>query len=169
MTHIEISKELKDWAELAGYSLTPADSSGAAVFWTDPGGEIRFYVRNDESHSFTLTTAERSLPEQFELLGTSMHVVERYLFGVFGTSVRARQRLSRLPFASREDDVAPGYSVEMSDPDGYWSLLNAEGLVAKARGRVGMAALVKLSHLLSASARDVMAAFLDPEGQPLRG
>ncbi|OPX10072.1 Imm61 family immunity protein [Mycobacterium sp. AT1] len=153
---------------MAGYGFTPAGSSDAAIFWTNPGGEIRFYIRSDGEDSFTLSVAERSLPEQFELYATSLRTIERYLFGVFGASVRAKRGLARLKFAAGEEQLAPGYSIDEPDADGYVSLRNSEDLVAKARGRIGVAVLVKLSHLLSGSVQDLLATFEGPAGSPAR-
>jgi hypothetical protein len=166
VTQVEISNELTGLAALAGYAFTPAGTSDSAIFWTNPGGEIRFYVRSDGEESFTLSVAERSLPEQFELYGTSLRTIERYLLGVFGTSMRAKRGLPRLKFASKEEQLALGYSLDEVDADGYIRLRNSKGLVAKSRGRTSVAALVKLSHLLSGSVQDLVAAFQDPAGGP---
>ncbi|MCV7133128.1 hypothetical protein H7J06_09005 [Mycobacterium hodleri] len=93
---MQIFNGLTEWAALAGYGFTPVGSPDSAISWTDPGGEIRFYIRGDGAESFTLSVAERLLPKQFELCGMSLRTIERYLFGVFGTSLRAKRGRLRL-------------------------------------------------------------------------
>lgn len=163
-----ISDDLRKWADVAGYSSTPDDGSGAAIFWTDPGGEIRYYIRMAPNGSFILSSAERALPEQFELSGTSMAVVERHLFGVFGSDVRSRKGLARLIIPRRREQLAAGYTLDELDAEGYRCLSDSNGLVAKAQGRLSsITTLTKLSHLLSFALADVEASFEDPEGRPL--
>jgi Immunity protein 61 len=148
--------------------LTATDKTGAAVFWTDPGGEIRFYIRGSLELGYTLSSAERTLPEQFELLGVSMTVIERHLFGVFAPGVRSRNSLPRLTYPRSPDELAAGYLLGDSDSEGYRWLSNPDGLVAKAQGKIGsVSTLTKLSHLLSNPLADVQASLEDPDGRPL--
>ena len=163
-----VSDDLTKWAAMAGYSLTPEDHSGAALFWTDPGGAMRFYIRSPAKDSYIVSSAERALPEQFDLFGTSMKVIERYLFGVFGSGVRSRRMLARLIIPTKQVQLAPGFSLDEPDAEGFRYLLDSNGLVAKARGRVtSISTLTKLSHLLSSDLPDVQASYEDPEGRPL--
>ncbi|MGH3638626.1 MAG: Imm61 family immunity protein [Mycobacterium sp.] len=168
MTAPRISDGLLNFASDAGFSLTTSDVSGAAVFWTDPGGAMRFYVRAAVDFGYTLTSAERALAEQFELFGASMTVIERYLFGVFGSAVRSRHRLPRLILPIKQEELALGYLLHDVDSEGYRSLNDSRGLVAKARGRVSsVSVLIKLSRLLSNSPSAIQSSFEDPEGRPL--
>lgn len=112
MTAPEFSSALVQWAASAGYALTPQDPSGAAVFWTDPGGEIRSYIRSS-SDGYTITTAERASDEQFDLFAPSMETIERYLVSKFATRVRSRRGLPRLKIPTTVDSIAPGYRSEM--------------------------------------------------------
>lgn len=151
---------------MACYSLTPEDHSGAALFWTDPGGEIRFYIRSSAKDAYIVSSAERASGEQFELYGTSMMAIERYLFGVFGSDIRSRRMLTRIIIPTKQ--IHPGFSLDEPDADGFRSLRDSNGLVAKARGRLNsISTLTKLSHLLSSAVPDVQASFEDPEGRPL--
>jgi hypothetical protein len=134
LTAPRVSDGLLNFASDAGFSLTASDDSDAAVFWTDPGGEIRFYVRASDDFGYALTSAERPMPEQFELFGTSMTVIERHLLGVFGSGVRSRRRLPRLVLPIKQAELAVGYLLDDVDAEGYRSLNDPHGLVAKARG-----------------------------------
>lgn len=70
MTAPTVSKELIEWAYSAGYAFTPEDDSGAAIFWSNPGGEIRYYLRTDRGGGITLTSAERGSAEQLEIFNS---------------------------------------------------------------------------------------------------
>lgn len=164
----QISDELIRWAMIAGYTFTPEDQSGAALFWTDPGGEMRYYIRSPAQDVYIVSATERALAEQVELYGTSMRAIERYLFGVFGSAIRSKRRLPRLLVPTRQEQLAPGFSLDEPDTEGFRSLFDSTGLVAKARGRVtSISTLTKLSHLLSAPLPDVQASYEDPNGRPL--
>lgn len=153
---------------MAGYSLTPEDQSGAALFWTDPGGEIRFYIRSSAKDAYIVSSAERGSAEQFELYGTSMTVVERYIFGIFGSSVRSKLMLPRIIIPTQREQLAPGFVLEEPDAEGFTCLRDSNGLVAKAQGKVtSISTLTKLSHLLCHSLPEIQASYEDPEGRPL--
>lgn len=168
MTAPEFSSELVDLAADAGYALTPQDHSGAAVFWTDPGGEIRLYVRSS-SDGYTITTAERASDEQFDLFAPSMDTIERYLVSKFATRVRSRQGLPRLKIPTTVDSIAAGYRIGDAGAEGFRTLFDDQGrVVATALGNMSaVTKLVKLSHLVSPPLADVLAAFSDPQGRPL--
>jgi hypothetical protein len=165
MSGIPISDELTQWAARAGYALTPVDHSGAALFWTDPGGEIRLYIRGDPTSGYSVTSAERSRSEQFGLHVASLAVAERYLFDVFGSSIRSRKRLPRITI---EHISADGYALGDADDDGYRRLIGPGGVVATARGRIqAKSTLTLLSQLVDASVPDIEASYGDPDGRPL--
>ena len=168
MTAPEFSSALVQWAASAGYALTPQDPSGAAVFWTDPGGEIRSYIRSG-SDGYTITTAERASDEQFDLFAPSMETIERYLVSKFATRVRSRRGLPRLKIPTTVDSIAPGYRVGDADAEGFRTLFDDQGgVVATALGNMSaVTKLVKLSHLVSPPLAEVLAAFDDPRGRPL--
>jgi hypothetical protein len=163
-----IGDNLATWARRAGFGLTASDDTGAALFWTDPGGEIRFYIRSAPEFGYILSSGERTSPEQFELFGISMRVIERHLFGVFAPGVRSKKNLPRLIYPRAQDELAAGYLLDDLDSEGYRWLSDSDGLVAKARGKIGsVTTLTKLSHLLANSLADVQASLEDPDGRPL--
>jgi hypothetical protein len=67
----EFSDALVAWSRQARFTFTPTDSTGAAVFWSDPGGEIRFYVRGDGDW-FALWSADRASTESWVLSAASL-------------------------------------------------------------------------------------------------
>jgi hypothetical protein len=165
---LHISDDLTRWAAMAGYSLTPEDRSGAALFWSNPGGETRFYIRSPAKGVYIVSSAQRASAEQFELYGTSMKVIERFLFGIFGADVRALRMLARLVTSTKDGQLAPGFSLDEPDAEGFACLRDLNGLAAKAQGRVNsISTLTKLSHLLCSTLPEIRASFEDPEGRPL--
>lgn len=169
MTSPTVSPQLLEWSRLAGYALTPEDESGAALFWSDPGGEIRYYIRQNIDGGVVLTSAERASEEQFELYAESMEVLERYLFGVFGRSLRSKRRLPRVKTPRKMEEISDGYRISDVDAEGVRRLSDPSGrTVAAARGKVsGVSLLVELSHLVAAGIEAIKDSYEDVEGRPL--
>lgn len=111
----QFSEDLQEWARRAGYQLTPSDASGAALFWSDPGGETRLYIRQISDGSNMLSRSERGGAEQFVLSAPTLGPIERYLWGLFGADIRSLLGLPRIDMPSEITDVAQGY--ELSDLD----------------------------------------------------
>jgi Immunity protein 61 len=88
---VSISGELEDWAARAGYSLTPTDENGRAVFWTSDG-ELCHFIEKSHQKYFRVTRSNRKGGAQFELAAQSMTTIERYLYGLFGADLRYRNR-----------------------------------------------------------------------------
>ncbi|MDA2890025.1 Imm61 family immunity protein [Mycolicibacterium sp. BiH015] len=168
MTAPTVSPQLIAWASTARYAFTPEDDSGAALFWTNPGGETRLYIRQAKD-AFVLTQADRASEEYFRLSSPELDTIERYLYSEFGADSRLLSNLPRVKTPTKATEVAVGYQIDESDPDGFRVLFDAKGNpVATARGRVsGMSTLVELSHLVSSSLEDIIASYRDPEGLPL--
>jgi hypothetical protein len=168
MAEVEFSEGLMRWAANANYALTPQDASGAAIFWSDPGGEIRYYIRREGDTGFTITQAQRASREEFRLFATSIGGVERYFYHIFGSDVRDQQRMPRLNTPRRPDEVASGFSIADVDADGNRKLIGLHGAVAIARGRIqSVPILVLLSHLLLAAIDDIKESYGRPDGRPL--
>ncbi|MBU9767043.1 hypothetical protein FR943_24805 [Mycobacterium sp. TNTM28] len=168
MTSPHISGQLIEWARRAGYELTPEDHSGAALFWSCPGGEIRYYIRLDAG-GVLLTKAERAAEEQFELWGASIDVIERHLFGVFGWDIRSINRLPRIKTSRKIEEIADGYRITDVNAEGYRRLLDQHGsAVATARGKLsGVSVLVELSHLITVPIEKIRSSYEHPDGRPL--
>lgn len=163
-----MSPRLITWAALAHYAFTPQDHSGAALFWTDPGGEIRLYLRR-VADDYVLTQTERASEEYFRLSSPEMDTVERYLYSEFGWDVRLYKHLPRMITPSKATEIAVGYRIDDPDPDGFRVLFDSKGnRVATAQGStVGMSTLVELSHLVSSPLDDIIDSYQDPDGRPL--
>ncbi|MEZ0341535.1 Imm61 family immunity protein [Mycobacterium sp. pV006] len=171
MTAVPISDHLADWARASGYTVTPDSVTGAALFASKPGGEVRYYIRVAPDGGLTLTSAQRASAEQFELHATSMRSMERHLMGLFGYRYRSKNQLQRLRPLKGLDELAPGYAIAPGDQEGYWELFYPSGeLAARALGEVGsISTFVRLSHLLESSLSDIRRSYESPDGSPLFG
>jgi Immunity protein 61 len=164
----EPSSELVDWAARAGYALTLSQASNAAVFWSDPGGEIRYYCRLQDHQKECLTRSDRDGPEKFVLLAAAGGVLERFLIARFGNVIRDLLGLDVLRAPWSANQVADGCVLTDLDDDGYRSLIADGSKVATAReGTLSLLALVPLSHYMRMSTADLIASFLDAKGAPL--
>jgi len=164
-----LSRELLVWAHRAGYSLTPVDHSGAAILWSDPGGETRYYVRRRDDGWIELTRASRGGDEQFTLMTASTEVLERYLLGLFGDVIRDQKGLPVLRTPWGVDDLADGYALSDISGDGYRTLSAADSTpLARSRDKtMSLLDLVPLSHYLQISVRDLEESYLSASGAPL--
>jgi hypothetical protein len=98
-----ISEELTGWALSAGYSLTPTDQEGRAVFWTSDG-EIRYFIEKLGERWFRVTRSNRMGEPQLEVAAPSMPTIERYFYGLFGMDVRYRIPLKQARIDQRRRD-----------------------------------------------------------------
>lgn len=169
MTAPRISSELAEWARLNGFILTPESSSGAALFASEHGGEVRYYLRAAPGGGYILTSAERASSEQFEFYTKLMPVMERHLMASFGWLYRSEHQLPRLTTFRTQDDLAPGYTIVAGEREGSFELLDRSGaLTARAHGKVtSISAFAELSHLLEASLSDIRRSYENSNGSPL--
>lgn len=165
---IPISRELVAWAAIGSFDFDPEDQSGAAVFSSDPGAEIRMYVRQGHD-GYVLTWAERRSAEQFELSAPALETIERYLLGQFGSNFRSLNGLPRLRIPTKPATIANGFGLSGIDDRGRCALINQRSdVVAVAGGDItAYSTLVKLSHLLSSPVDEITASYRDPDGRPL--
>lgn len=168
MNPLSPSRELKSWANRAGYSVTPTDQTNATVFWSDPGGEIRYYCRNEDDQRVILTRVTREGPEELVLIAATNEVLQRYMIGRFGNVIRDELGLDVLRPPWTVDQVAEGCAVTDMGDDGCRALLRDGSVVAKApEATLSLLTLVPLSHYMRLSIADLMDSFLDPHGAPL--
>lgn len=163
------SQLLVEWAQSAGYAYTSNDHSGATIFWTDPGGETRFYIRRRFDDGFVLTSTQRASNEQFELAAPAVETIERHLVSRFAWGFRSRKRLPRLRLPNDPTEGAAGFDISEKDGDGFCTLTDhAHQVIAVARASAtGVPELVALSHLVSHPLADIIASYEHPEGRPL--
>lgn len=168
MSILEFSKELLSWAKVAGYALTPASitGDGRAIFWTDPGGEIRYFIAANQGGWLVVTSSERMGSEQFEVGVQSIFVLERYLFGQFGIDVRSKCRLPRVVKPHRVEEVYPGFGIEAMEFEGVTrdSLVDPGGNTLAIGDVYDM---VLVSHYLNSTVAQIEESFHRPDGRPL--
>jgi hypothetical protein len=170
---IEISTQLREWAELAGYTLTPGSSTedGRAVFWSD-GGEIRHFIGIGYTDWFVVTDSDRLGSEYLDLAAPSMATIETYFFGKFGRFIRSRKQLPRVHMPVTHEEISAGFVTRAKIFDGVerLALIASDGLeVAVSSGDQfsGTAELAKLSLYLTANVDDIKSSYLNPSGKPL--
>lgn len=165
----ELSQDLVEWARAAGYALTADSQSGAAILWSDPGGETRFYVRRRFDGVFVLTSSQRASREYFQLGAPTLDTLERHLVKVFGSSIRYRKRLPFLRLPAGAGSLAAGFLISDKNPDGFCTLVDGDARVVAFGhgGSTGVSRLKMLSHLVSNPLPDLIASYEDPQGRPL--
>jgi hypothetical protein len=104
---VEISGELREWASLADFSLTPTDRNGRAVFWSN-NGEIRYFIGRGTDGWLRVTCSNRTGPEQLELAAPSLPTIETYFYGFFGSDVRYGRHF---PQATPVERLPDGFEV----------------------------------------------------------
>lgn len=173
MRTMSVSQELKDWAELAGYSLTAGTADSPAEMFWNRGGEIRFFLREAADGWVNVTCSDRLQPEYFYFSGRTIEVVERFFFGWFGNTMRSNRGMPPLDTPVSTEQLAAGYQVEPRQIDGVdrHVLIDSDGVVAVASGGKISAAsdLVPLSIYLHVPPTEIMSSFTNETGQPLFG
>lgn len=170
---VAFTRELENWAGLAGYELTPAARAhdGRAVFW-NKGGEVRLLVAARDDGWFVLTDSDRLGEEQFVLAAVSLPVVEKYLWGSFGLSIRSRRGMPdiKLPYAA--NDVDHGFSIGVVQFDGRerQALLDSAGqpvAVCGGGALMGTRDMARLSLYLNSTVPQIQESFENTDGRPL--
>jgi len=172
-TPVEVSHQLEEWAALAGYTLTPGPSNSdeRPMFWS-AGGEVRYFIADKKDGWFVVTDSDRLGPEHFKLAATSMNIIEKYLFGMFGEFIRGRQDLPPVNVPITRDEVAAGFTIE----NRLFENANRLALVDSSESPLafssadpvfGTMELAGLSLYLTATVDEITAAFLNPDGSPL--
>lgn len=169
----DISAALQGWAQLAGYTLTPGrvTDDGRAIFYNE-GGEVRYFIESRSDTWFVVTESDRMGQEYLVLAARSLDVVEKYFFGVFGSTVRSRRGLPEVRLPSSADDVGDGFTLDDLEFDGRRcrGLIDPAGrVVAVSSGDTlsGTWELAPLWLYLTAADDEIMQSFQDPAGRPL--
>ena len=173
---VGISNDLKAWASDAGFSLTPADNNGRAVFSTSDG-EIRYFVEKVGESWFRVTCSNRMGPEQFELAAPSLSTIETYFYGSFGSDIRDNaEKASATPDTRRlddrfqigpaaDEDLAPLQLVNDAD-EPYLALFDQDQVIA-VDGFDTVIANIRLTDLavyLSVDNEEIKTAFTNDDG-----
>ncbi|WP_082984400.1 TNT antitoxin family protein [Mycobacterium sp. 1465703.0] len=170
---IEISPRLEQWANLAGYTLTPASATndGRPLFWS-ASGETRLFIARRREGWFVLTDSDRMESEGFVLAASSIDTIEKYLFGRFGRYIRSARGLPRVGVSTSANQQPPNFSIETRDFEGVerFALIDSDGspvAISSADMITATSELKKLALYLAATTDQIEASALDSEGRPL--
>ncbi|WP_082459702.1 MULTISPECIES: TNT antitoxin family protein [unclassified Mycobacterium] len=170
---IRVSKRLAQWAELAGYTLTPGDCTddGRAILWA-ASGEIRLFIGQNDASWFIVTDSDRMGPEHFVLAAPSMDAIEKYLYGRFCLHIRSARGLPRVGVPVSDSGFVSTYSIEARDFEGTqrFALVASDGstLAVSSSDKVtATAELRKLALYLTATIDQIEESAIDPDGKPL--
>lgn len=169
---VEISPRLAEWATLAGYTLTPPQTDDArALFWS-AGGETRMYVGTSGDGWYTIHDSYRMGPEKFKFAARSIETIEKYLTGIFGEYIRSLRNLPDVHMPGTTEELAGGFTIgrRFFAQAERFALIDSNGAaVAVTSGGklISTIELVTLSLYLTVTIEELVASFLDPNGEPL--
>jgi hypothetical protein len=165
-TSVDLSAELQDWIGLAGMDTVQGSQTddGRTVIW-NKGGEIRYFVDFVDRY-YVITSSDRMDAERFHLGAATRAILEKYLCGHFGGSVRRLHGLQRVRRPFSRDELQLGYSI------GKVAFCDRErdALIESSGTVLAIAVddrLVELSHYIDGTIDTIKDSFLDPEGKPL--
>lgn len=164
---IGLSADCLGWARTAHY-LTAVADDGDLQLRSEAGAPTRYFVRRRGADRFELTEAVDHDAEHPVLFVADVHVLERYLVGLFADDIREDLDLPQLELSWSAEDLADGY--ELSDMvRGYRTLRRTAGgpIAAAPDPTLSLLALVPLSHYLQWPIPDLKRSFLNPAGKPL--
>ena len=162
------TKELLGWGKMAWRELS---IEGDAWVLSDPGGELREYLRLSEN-GYAVTHAERGGAESFRMSAYAVIDIERYLTDILGWDIRSIKRLPDImpsPVPLQPGDIAPGYVMEKVGQNRV-ALLNRQGdvrVIMQGDTNIEAFSTVAFSWIADASLADLRASYLDPDGLPL--
>ncbi|GAB7145253.1 TNT antitoxin family protein [Mycobacterium riyadhense] len=164
--NVDLSAELEDWVRLAGLEVMQGSQAndGRTVIW-NKGGEIRYFITVIDG-CYVITSSDRMSAEVFHFAAVARSLVEKYLFGRFGGSVRKIRGLQRVRKPFFPDELRPGYTIGKV----FFASRERDALIDSTGAMVAIAAadrLVELSHYMDTTVDVITDSFLDPEGGPL--
>lgn len=134
----------------------------------DPGGEIRFYIREREPKVFVLSRAERSQEERVIMWSPDPVDLERYLTMEIGDHIRETRGLGRIYWPFWPDDMVANLTPVHVEPE-VIALQDRSGRVLPPRfqdsGNPQPA--VRFSSLVAGDVAVMRKSLLDPAGLPL--
>lgn len=162
---VDLSSDLHRWVRLADLGIVQGSQTNDArtIIW-NTGGEVRYFIGIVDGW-FMITSSDRMGPESYYFAGRTMNIVEKYLYGMFGSTVRGKD-LPRLRIPFRREQLRPGYSIgtRMFAGRERHTLIDHLGKVVAI---AGVEDLVELSHYLDATGRAIEQSYLSPDGKPL--
>ncbi|MEE3754344.1 TNT antitoxin family protein [Mycobacterium intracellulare] len=173
MGGIGASQRLEQWAKLADYALTSGSNTpdGRPVFWSALG-ENRLFIGRKQDGWLVITDSDRMESEGFVLAAPSLDVIEKYLFGRFGTYIRSARSLPRVGVPMPANEVCSNFSIETREYEGVerFALIAPDGstvAIGSADKITATAELKKLALYLSATIDQIESSTIDPDGKPL--
>jgi Immunity protein 61 len=162
---VDLSPDLQRWVHLAGLDMLQGTQTndGRTIIW-NKGGEVRYFIGITDGW-YVITSSDRMGPETYDFAGRTMPIVEKYLYGLFGGSVRDSD-LPRLRTPFRRDQLRAGYSIgkqTFAGRERHRLIDQSDGVVAIA----GVEDLVELSHYLDATREAIENSYLAADGKPL--
>jgi Immunity protein 61 len=163
---VDLSTDLRDWIRFAGLDLLQGSQTadGRTVIW-NKGGEIRYFIDFVDGY-YVITSSDRMDTEKFHFGTVTAVLLEKYLCGHFGGSVRRVRGLQRVRKPFSLEELAQGCTIgkrTFAERERA-TLIDSTGTVV-AIGAVDR--LVELSHYLDVTVVSIEDSFLDPEGAPL--
>lgn len=162
---VDLTPDLQAWIRQAGLDMMQGSETkdGRTLIW-NKGGEVRYFIELADGW-YVMTSSDRMAAENFSFAGASMRIMEKYLYGAFGGSVRDKDLPQiRRPF--QPEELRPGYSIEKL----FFAGRERSTLIDRAGARLAIAAidrLVMLSHYLDVSVETIKTSFEAPDGKPL--
>src|SRR5262249_20285319 len=149
-----------DWIRIGGMELSQGSraNDGRTVLW-NRGGERRYFIGAGDGH-YVITSSDRMGTEHFHLAALAMGLVEKYLYGYFGGSVRKARGLRRVQKPFMRNELKQGYRIGRVVFAGQ----ERDTLIDPAGSTVAIAAddrLVELSHYIEVSTGTIKESFLD--------
>jgi hypothetical protein len=163
---VDLSLDLQAWIRLSGLDMIQGSQTddGRTVIW-NTGGEVRYFIDVVDGW-YVITSSDRMGAETYEFAAESMPIIEIYLYGKFGGSVRSYRNLPHIRTPFHRDELRPGYSIGKQVFAGRerHTLIDRAGrvLAITATDR-----LVELSHYLDVTVDVIKNSYLAPDGKPL--
>lgn len=162
---VDLTSDLQAWLRLAELEMIQGSQAhdGRTIIW-NRHGEVRYFI-DDLDGWCVITCSDRMNPETYEFSAASMPIIEKYLYGAFGASVRGEDLPDiRVPF--KLDELRPGYGIEKQDYAGRerHTLIDR---TSKVMAIAGVEDLVELSHYLDVPVEVIKSSYLAPDGKPL--
>ncbi|MBZ4503565.1 hypothetical protein GBP88_22975, partial [Mycobacterium avium subsp. hominissuis] len=163
---LDLSPDLVYWIKLAGMDLkqgTQADD-GRTLIW-NKGGERRYFI-DFRDGLYVITSSDRFSKEDFHFGADTMVLLEKYLYGHFGGSVRKSQGLPRIQKPFTRAELREGFSLGITTFFGR----EQDALIDPQGKLIAIAAedrLVELSHYVQVSVDTIKESFLHADGKPL--
>lgn len=165
-TSVDLSTDSQDWIRIAGLDLIQGARTrdGRTVIW-NKGGELRYFIDFVDGY-YVITSSDRMDVEKFHLGTVTMPLLEKYLCGRFGGSVRRIRGLQRVRKPFSVDELQQGCTISKRNfaARERATLIDSTGTVV-AIGAVDR--LVELSHYLDVTVDTIKTSYLAADGKPL--